>query len=423
MKTLPSGGRQDREKIQNAEQDRALFTALESASRMYANKKFAEARLVLQRALAVRPSAGAWVTPAERARRLGSMGPKISTGIGVLDHVTRGGLRAGKLVVIGGGPGSAKTTLVTGWALRFARAGHRVVVVAADEGASGLLVRMGQATGAGSRDELEDGQPEAKDRLAATLEEIPGLSLVDAGEDEAIAVEDAAEHLISDAAAGDAPGILIVDSIQTARTRDDDAADGERMRVGGIVRVLRSAARHGLLVVATSEVSRASYRSRVVAERADPLASFRESSAIEFGADVAVFLASVKGEGNAIDLDVVKNRLGPRDSTRLSLDRTTATLIEIDVPAPEKAIRPDVGDRVAAAIELVRGELRAQPGRHGKRTMRQALRGKALQDDVDDAIATLLQADEIVATGPNKNKPQWRLVEKQEGGPNGVLPS
>jgi len=66
----------------------------------------------------------------DRLPKLGQ--PKHPTGIAALDRATRGGLRPGTFVGIGGAPGAGKTTLAIQLAVHYARAGVLVAILAAD---------------------------------------------------------------------------------------------------------------------------------------------------------------------------------------------------------------------------------------------------------------------------------------------------
>ena len=113
--------------------------------------------------------------------RLLPRGPRLQTEIRTLDAAHRGGLLPGRFVVVGGAPGAGKTSLAIDLAVvRWALAGVRVSVLAADEPATGLLIRVGQILGLRARVELEAGAPEALGALRSKLAEMPGLTFVDA---------------------------------------------------------------------------------------------------------------------------------------------------------------------------------------------------------------------------------------------------
>jgi KaiC/GvpD/RAD55 family RecA-like ATPase len=243
-------------------------------------------------AIQAEPKSSKWLTPTERARHIGGTGTRLPTGIETLDRATRGGPSSGKLLVIGGAPGAGKTTLVVQVGRHYTQQGHAVAILAADEDADGLLIRWGQSEGI-ERDTLEMGMEESRARLAELLADKPKLLLVDADEDGAT-VEDVAERLAEIAAGG--VGVLILDSIQTLRTRRSETADSPRARIDEVIATLKRAAKErGFLVLATCELSRGAYRSQNAADRIDDLAAFKESGGIEYGATTLLVLRSVKG--------------------------------------------------------------------------------------------------------------------------------
>lgn len=263
------------------------------------------------------------LTAREQALQLGTLGEALPTTFGTLDLSTRGGLRAGKFVVLGGAPGAGKTTLAVQLARHFHRRGHAVLIVAADESAPGLLIRWGQQAGC-IREQLErPGYEDAKQQLADDLDE----RVVFVDQDEASTFESELAAFAPIAAATELPGVVVVDSIQKVRTLAGDHADGERARIDAGVMACKAAARAGCLVIATSEMARGFYRGG--SENAtEALGSFKESGGIEYGVDVALALASVKGEPDLVHVEIAKNRLGPRAEFRMKLDRDRARFSE-----------------------------------------------------------------------------------------------
>ncbi len=304
-----------------------------------------------------------WRTPKERALTLGSTGERMPTGLSVVDEWSRGGLLPRRLVAIGGAPGAGKTTLALQLAHRYHDQGHPVAVLAADEDADGLLMRWGQQCGL-TREDLEQGNEGAR-KVLANYVDSDRLMIIDA-DDEKATIEDAAKWLVTLAEKLGRTGVLVVDSIQTARSEHSDDLQ-VRERVDQVVKVLKAMRRLGLLVVATSEVSRSFYGKST--ERTEPLAAFKESGGIEYGLDVAIVLDSVKGEVGQVDVFVPKSRLGRSDrhtvACRLSMDFARAKFAEIRRPEAESdetdAVDQEDVDRVAheilRALLSARGEV------------------------------------------------------------------
>lgn len=261
----------------------------------------------------------------DRARALAHQGVHLPTGFATLDTATRGGPRLGSLVVIGGAPGAGKTTFTVNIARALAASGVHVGILAADESADGLLIRIGQSFGY-DRDALES----ASGDLAAFAHDLgadlPTLILGDAYD--GLTIEDVAAKVRE--TAGTAPSALVVDSMQTARTMLIDPKDDRRGKVDAVVAALKTAARSGMLVIATSEVNRGAYRNSDAADRPSDLASYKESGGIEFGVDVALVMRNVQGSPDLVDVSCPKSRTGVMKDFRLSLDRVHATFTETD---------------------------------------------------------------------------------------------
>lgn len=269
----------------------------------------------------------------ERALTIGGSVERVRTGFETLDNITRGGLRVGKRIIIGGAPGAGKTTFLSQVLWRRAEAGDLVLFVAFDEEAEDILIRVGQNNGI-DRDELEKGDPAARRRLHEVVSAVPGFHIIDGDEGE-VALEQASEELARRRTPGQ-HSILGVDSIQTARVIGDTLADNPRARVDLVMKALKVAGkRDGHLVIATCELARGAYRSNNPAERTDDLAAFKESGGVEYGASMAMVLRAVKDQDGLVDVRVPKNRMGTKTPFRLSLDFHSATFREVDVPDEE----------------------------------------------------------------------------------------
>lgn len=291
----------------------------------------------LRRVEPAKADAKTWRAPTDRALGLGAhSADPMPTGFKSLDEGTRGGLRAGKLVVVAGAPGAGKT----GWCVQAARSyvlqGHPVGILAADEDADGLLIRMGQQWGL-TRENLEQGVPAACKYLSGQLQYLP-LVLVDADEDEAT-LEDVAEHVAGLAKEIGKPGVLVVDSVQKARCRAHETHPprNDKERVDAVVASLKRASRLlGLLVLATSEATRALYRGGAD-PKINPLAAGKESGSIEYAAALQLVLTSVAGEKDLVDVAMPKNRIGAsRESWRMEFDRDRARFEEVALDEDEE---------------------------------------------------------------------------------------
>lgn len=295
------------------------------------------------------------LTASERSMRVGGdFGARYTTGIPTIDRVTRGGFMKAKFAVVGGAPGAGKTALAMALAHKWLVEGFFVGVLAADEDADALLIRLGQLCGI-DRDALEKGDHEARSELAAWCSSV-NLLLVD-GDEGTDTVESLSEEL-RDAAKGH-PSVLMVDSIQTARSRTSDEGNlDKRSKVGRVVAALKMAAkRDGHFVLATSELARGSYRSKKQAENSNLLSSFKEAGEIEYGVTFAMGLVSQSGSSGLVDAEIVKNRLGTKGELTLRLDQIGASVTEVAEASPEPEPghaadpTPDLRSRILLALE------------------------------------------------------------------------
>jgi len=332
-------------------------------------------------------SAKQWKTPAERARSLGTHGARLPTGFPTLDRAMRGGLMPGRITVLGGAPGAGKTSFIVQLAREYDRKGHPVAILAADEDADGLLVRWGQQGGL-SRDALEAGDEKTRNRLATSLE-FGELMLVDADE-ERVTVEDVVEELAR--RSSKKTGVLVVDSIQKARTRAPGTDTNARDKVDATMQVLSAAAKkHGFLVIVTSEVSRGSYAG--YPKPVDDLAAFKESGGIEYGASVALVIRCSPHAANLFEVSIPKNRLGTKPPFWLEFDIERATFREVDAPVRHGA----TGERSTDARERVLSVLRTGEVFSSRSALARKAGGK--KQTTLEAIAVLIKAGAIEETG------------------------
>ena len=346
---------------------------------------------------------------ADRARRMfAAPVVRLATGIATLDKTCRGGLAVPRLVVVGGAPGAGKTSLCVWLGWQWARVGATVGMLAIDEGPEGIVKRVSQLEGLDLA-RLEAGDPGERETLAGRLDDLPML----AG-DESETIEQFAVRLRAYASGRQGPtqpGVLIIDSAQTARVERGEHAADVRTRVGLVVQAAKRAAHtHGWLVLLTSELARAAYRSQQSADETNPLAAFKESGAIEYGAETALVLRNVAGGDGAIDVTVAKSRGYLKEAFRLEMDRTSTAFREVELPAAVAR-----SGKPAASVEddgaEVRRALLDRPGIAGKAEVRAAVRARHTggpgmgNTRVDAALAWLEMRGELVSRGtPNRPK-------------------
>ena len=251
---------------------------------------------------------------------------RVLTGTGPLDDACRGGIPLGSRVVIGGAPGAGKTTLATQWALQLARQGTHVRILATDEGAAAIAIRLGQQGPGLPREALEQGDVASLRALAEYLSALPGR--VDVLADQSI--ERAASTLPSDGARA-----LIVDSLQTARS-DRRTGNGKKAMVESSVAAIKRIAASGVLTISTSELARDAYKAGKNSKSA--LGSFKGSGDVEYDIDLGLALVC-DTEGKDITCRVEKSRIGERPTFPLYRDAARALLLT-DPPAEAPKVRP-----------------------------------------------------------------------------------
>jgi replicative DNA helicase len=255
-----------------------------------------------------------------------------STGLGSLDSAFGGGLQAGRLFVLLGGPGSGKTTLVNQIAEHVAAGGRPVVYLTTEDPLSTLLAksiaRVGQVNygavlqGRASEQQAID---EARYVLAQRLSAQRLLYVESNGAalDELTGVAERHFAHYADEAQEGGPGVLVVDYLQRVARAQLSAGRGGardlREAVTTLTEQLRDLARAlNCTVIAIASQNRVSGYGN-----ANALTSAKESGDVEYTADVLLSLAEEKTRVaplrcEARTLSLVKNRLGPQ--TAIGLD-------------------------------------------------------------------------------------------------------
>ncbi len=326
---------------------------------------------------------------ADVARGMSKQGPivRLATGIPSVDTAMRGGIAVPRFVVVGGAPGVGKTSLAIYLAFLWACRGVWVGILAIDEGPEGVVMRIAQMLGF-SVSALEEGDAELWELLLERLAKLPIL-IVDGDDDEAT-VENVARAL--SVLAKGAPSVLVVDSVQTVRAVGSEKADGIRARIDIVVRALkRVPQRYLMMVIATCELARGSYRSKQAAEQINDLAAFKESGSIEYAGQTLFVLRSVPGEESLIDVAVPKNRAHRKQPFRLRMDHRLVTFEEVLMPDTD-AKGNDVGTDLDEDVQAVVRVLLEAPGVAGHRGVRAELKARKIamsHDRLDAAIAKL----------------------------------
>lgn len=354
-------------------------------------------------------SGAAWQTPGSVLNAWTTHGQLIHepTGLEQLDQLTGGGPVYGTRWVLAGAPDAGKTALLVQLAHTFAERGVTVGLLAVDEEPEDIVTRLAQRIGHTRRNcEIRD--PMVVEQIRAELEPLP-LRFYDAQS----TIESAAADLAAFAAARGSRAALFVDSLQTARCNAERAAERELAEVQAVtarVYALRQVAtQHRLIAIATSELGRSAYRSGDPTLQTSTLSSAKWSGAVEYSARVLIGLRSVPDEPDLIELELAKNKFGPRDQRfHLRLERSSQSLYPVQYePEPESSAAERAASRnrataLADAARLV-AVVESNPTLN-VREMRAAmrLRGVPGVERVQAALQLLGQA--ITKTpGPNRS--------------------
>jgi DNA repair protein RadA/Sms len=230
---------------------------------------------------------------------------RIETGIAELDRVTGGGFVMGSAVLVGGDPGIGKSTLLLQAAAALAAKGKRVVYVSGEEAVAQIRLRAQR---------LELGQ--------APVELLSETSV---------------EIILATLQQGEAPDLVIVDSIQTLWTDRVESAPGTVTQVRTSAQALtRFAKKSGAAIVLVGHVTKDGQIAgpRVVEHMVDAV--------LYFEGDASHAFRILRG---------VKNRYGATDEIGV-FEMTTLGLKEVANPS---ALFLDQRDEGAAGSAVFAG--------------------------------------------------------------------
>lgn len=257
----------------------------------------------------------------------------LPTGIESLDALTGGGLVLGSRVYMLGAPNAGKTALAVQIADAYMSRGIDCALLGVDEEPSDLAMRLMQRRGF-ARDQCERREPAVLGAARAAFSKLPLLLFDGSTTIEAAAVALHRRARERRPTEDRPPCVLFIDSVQTARCEGEDVEGSLYVSVTKRVAAIRAcASRYRMLVIATSEMNRAAYKSKKAEENATDMAAGKESGAIEFSARVLLALRSVPGSGDMLELRVAKNKHGAdhrpeQDGIFLRVNRAAQTLTE-----------------------------------------------------------------------------------------------
>jgi replicative DNA helicase len=252
-----------------------------------------------------------------------SIEPPTSWSIGdpTFDHVE---VAPGRIVLVGGSPSSGKTALLQQWVggILDAEADARVLIANIEMAPGQLLNRMLSRTSGVPLTDIRKRQVKPTDiaKLGTAMERIRSY-----GDRLAFASAPNSLAAVRAAAAAHWADILCLDYVQ--RIEPTGNFGGLRDRINALMSELRSLANSGAAILAASALARsrddkgrASYSGQHLS-----VASFRESSELEYGCDSAFLLVSTveadKRSVQSILLKHEKNRDGETRDTALTFDR------------------------------------------------------------------------------------------------------
>ena len=230
---------------------------------------------------------------------------RVATGIAELDRVTGGGLVRGSVLLLGGDPGIGKSTLLLQAASALAAQGKRVVYVSGEEAVGQIRLRA--------------------QRLELGRQPVELLS------------ETNVEIILATLQQGEAPDLVIMDSIQTLWTDRADSAPGTVTQVRTSAQALtRFAKRSGAALVLVGHVTKDGQIAgpRVVEHMVDAV--------LYFEGDASHAFRILRG---------VKNRYGATDEIGV-FEMTTLGLREVPNPS---ALFLDQRDEGAAGSAVFAG--------------------------------------------------------------------
>ncbi|WP_299625764.1 DNA repair protein RadA [uncultured Tateyamaria sp.] len=235
--------------------------------------------------------------------------PRTQSTMGELDRVLGGGLVPASAILVGGDPGIGKSTLLLQAAAQFARQGLKTIYVSGEEASAQVRMRASRL-----------GLTDAPVQLAAETNLRNILTTLES----------------------EAPGLAIIDSIQTMWLDTVDSAPGSVSQVRAAAHELTTfAKRKGVSVILVGHVTK---EGQIAGPRV-----------VEHMVDTVLYFEGERGHQFRI-LRAVKNRFGPADEIGV-FEMTGAGLAEVTNPSAlflSERGEPSPGSVVFAGIEGTR---------------------------------------------------------------------
>lgn len=296
-----------------------------------------------------------WLSYRDALRRIEGAKDRISTGMPGLDRRIDGGLHRGSLTIVQGRPGIGKSLFTTqigrGMAPNCA-----VSALYADEGLRGAAITIGQQLGLQKALIERCHEETTAEAIRRLTMEAPDWQFLDPQSPRGTleTLLDGAQRL-SDKTGK--PPLLIVDSIQTVRSRLRNPKAKMWENVTVVLGELREQTlARGAITLVVSKVTRASYAHKDDSQNSEEIAAGAGGADLEFMCDLMLHL---KGERNAdqVTLRAAKNRLsGDEFDMPLLRDRPRKAFLEVETE-PEPVVTGDDPHQKAlhdSIIEFVR---------------------------------------------------------------------
>jgi KaiC/GvpD/RAD55 family RecA-like ATPase len=354
---------------------------------------------------------------------------RVPTGIRPLDELCRGGFPIPWRVFIIGAPSAGKTfvavAVADSIAKRLEAEGLCVGILGIDEEPDDLTVRFAQMAGF-TVGQAEQRDSDVLDAMAEKLAEL-NVHLYDA----TFTIEAAAEDLAARAKAQGKRPALFIDSIHAAKSAAAVVLETDSIRLviqANVDAVRKISTRFRMLVVATAEANRASYRTDEASDQMNDLAAGAESRAIEFTGQTLLMLRTTKDHPDVSHVRVPKNRRARHGEFWLRLDREKHAISECSDPSDAPGVAQQHEHKKRAknrhaleqdAVAVLR-VIVAEPG-SGERALRAKVRLTGMRIGVErlDAIVALLTKSGRIANRPTQNgqRSHYFAVAKDGGQP------
>jgi len=290
----------------------------------------------------------------EQAEKGENVGEAQATGIGKLDVITNGGLRAGDFVIVGGRPSSGKSALVKNLFAKGIEFGRRIAVFSLEDSRELFLSNVLAHVAGADTQEWQNKNPGEWENVLAAAERLSGYgngSLRHCLLDDSHNCSPTTLHAKLEQYAAQGPvDMVIVDYLQLMSPDPGMERATTIARVEKATRSLKLLARRfNTRVIALSQLSRECMKQ----DRAPRLDDLRDCGSIEQDADIVMLMhdnpADYKGDRVFIpgksevanpyrhDIIVAKQRCGPTAHLRMNFMKHTLTFESFPVDGEPEA--------------------------------------------------------------------------------------